>query len=404
MHIAIFTDYYLPTRGGVQTAIYQQKLALEKRGHTVTIVTVDYPEHRADASIIRLPSILNISVLGHKHLVFLPFPGADAWLMKRLQARRIDVIHIENEFTVALLGMRVAKRLHLPVVYTAHTLLWKQASLAHWLPVAAGACLIWCVLRLYARGLIPHRIRGSREPWRIRVVQELVAYFANNVTIVITPSSHLGDTLQKFGVKNPIRAQLNFTNASDRKVSLPEIPTFLWVGHLSREKRPLDFIDALAIVEHSCGPDAFRVMIAGNGEFMDEIHTRVGQKEWLVHLGPVSPEKMGEMYDRSSVLVMTSQDFDNQPMSIAEATVHGRGCVLVDPKLRDGVEHGSAVWPVDRTPRSLADSLIQLISNPSEIDLMSEQAWVGRYVFLPEHGAEVLESIYDEACEIFNES
>ena len=37
MHIAVFTDYYLPTLGGVQTSIKAQKDTLEAAGHQMTV-------------------------------------------------------------------------------------------------------------------------------------------------------------------------------------------------------------------------------------------------------------------------------------------------------------------------------------------------------------------------------
>ena len=55
MHIAVFTDYYLPTLGGVQTSIKAQKDTLEAAGHTVTVFC---PLHEPsdDPTVVRLPT------------------------------------------------------------------------------------------------------------------------------------------------------------------------------------------------------------------------------------------------------------------------------------------------------------------------------------------------------------
>ena len=79
MHIAVFTDYYLPTLGGVQTSIKAQKDTLEKAGHKVTIFC---PLHQTstDPSIVRLPTSTrfkpdNYPSPGHQtQLLTRPFP------------------------------------------------------------------------------------------------------------------------------------------------------------------------------------------------------------------------------------------------------------------------------------------------------------------------------------------
>ena len=42
MRIAMITDYYLPTLGGVQTSVKAQKEALEKLGHSVFVYCPSY--------------------------------------------------------------------------------------------------------------------------------------------------------------------------------------------------------------------------------------------------------------------------------------------------------------------------------------------------------------------------
>ena len=55
MHIAVFTDYYLPTLGGVQTSIKAQKDTLEAAGHQVTVFCPLH-EPSGDPTVVQLPT------------------------------------------------------------------------------------------------------------------------------------------------------------------------------------------------------------------------------------------------------------------------------------------------------------------------------------------------------------
>lgn len=86
MKIAIFTDYYLPSLGGTQTAIFHQKRALEARGHEVIIVTVNYPEWRRNKGFILLPSPVRIKQGSTYMRGFVPVPS-----IEQLWCRSCDV-------------------------------------------------------------------------------------------------------------------------------------------------------------------------------------------------------------------------------------------------------------------------------------------------------------------------
>ena len=61
MRIGIFSDTYTPYINGVTTSVVMLKNALEKKGHTVYIVTVNTEDmhfkYDSDEKIIRIPGV-----------------------------------------------------------------------------------------------------------------------------------------------------------------------------------------------------------------------------------------------------------------------------------------------------------------------------------------------------------
>ncbi len=119
MRIAIFTETYLPQINGVVTHIKILKEGLEALGHTVLIVTADSKtrKHYIDGDVLHCPAHNLKRIYG----LDLASPVSRARL-HYLREFNPDIIHVHNEFSIGLSGMNIAKILHVPVVYTLHTM------------------------------------------------------------------------------------------------------------------------------------------------------------------------------------------------------------------------------------------------------------------------------------------
>ena len=120
MRIGLFTDAYLPDINGVVSSVATLKHALEELGHTVFIITnhkgVKIAEDE-DGHILRLPGLEIKKFYGYKMSSPVQFT-ADAYIEKM----DLDVIHIQTEAGVGMFGRQMAKVLHIPIVYTYHTM------------------------------------------------------------------------------------------------------------------------------------------------------------------------------------------------------------------------------------------------------------------------------------------
>lgn len=120
MRVAMVTQSYYPSFGGVTEHVHHLSKALRSLGHDVTIITSG-PDHNGDASVIRLGRNALFPINGALVNVTV---GLN--LTKRLREiftrRRYDIIHIHSplEPTLPLAALMAAKPLSCPVVGTFH--------------------------------------------------------------------------------------------------------------------------------------------------------------------------------------------------------------------------------------------------------------------------------------------
>ena len=207
MHIAVFTDYYLPTLGGVQTSIKAQKDTLEKAGHKVTIFC---PLHQTstDPSIVRLPTSTRFKPDNYP-FAWSPDAVIDASISHIRELGDVDIIHIHSEMAAAIGGIHAGQSLRIPIVQTMHGRV--DVYTKNVLPLPSVSTFILASLHRRSIPLadIPltpahyTRTRLARRMWRLLVNQ------ANQAQHVIVPSHHFARKLHDQGVIKPLTVLSN---------------------------------------------------------------------------------------------------------------------------------------------------------------------------------------------------
>ncbi len=366
MRVALVTDYYLPTLGGVQTAVRALREGLGRAGHEVTVCCPRGPGDAPGPDVVALP----VSP------VFRPDGYPFAWTPRRvrqvlreeLAARRVEVVHTHSEMFAALSGIRVARELGLPVVHTMHGRIDVYTDAVLPLPSVSTALLAW----LHHRQ-VPHSgvsvapgapwtaSRVARRMWRLMVAQ------ARASDHVVVPSAHFAAKLAAVGVTTPTTVVSNGVGPGVlERVGEPQVRRLapgedlraLWVGRLSPEKRPGVFVDAV----RRAG-DGVRGTVLGDGVSRRAVARAAAGAP--VHLGGAVPqdEVLAEMR-RSHVLVSSSVDFDNQPMVLLEAVAAGLPVLHADPDLAEAVPGGGGFPAPTPDAAGLAAVLARLRREP----------------------------------------
>ena len=394
MNIAIMTDLYFPMTGGTEVSINNQKNALEAAGHHVTIFTVQHRDTPVPDDVVIIPSMHFTT--GQQDTVRISRPFIMPFVVDEVAKRHIDIIHVQTDFAVGVAGMYAARKLHLPLVYTFHTLIWKQIQTR----TRSEKIAVHILEKPMQWRLEPRKdftlARIPGEPLYAYKARRHVCLLASRANIVISPSAHMAHRFREWIPSQHIVTSPNFTTTQPRNMPLPKIPTFLWMGRMMPEKRILDFCAAIDLMpRYTSRP--FRVIVVGNGHHLDAVKIWAADKEFVTVTGSVTHAETDKYIDASSALVMTSQGFDNQPMVIAESIVAGRGIISVDPDLLLDIDPEAGVYPVDSSPEGLAEQLAGLVENPRRIMQMSASATHCASTFSAGAGYARLMAAYKEA-------
>ncbi|UOQ59013.1 glycosyltransferase [Leucobacter rhizosphaerae] len=359
MHILIVTDQHADSLGGVQVAIRLQRRFLERAGHRVTIAAPalhrpGYTVDPADAdAYVDLPSwpITRDREYG------ISWPGAstDRALAAALAARpRIDLVHIQGDFWGALIGIRAARGLRVPILHTMHNHVDEGTrAVTPLAPVVFQGLRAWRALALgRTRGRVD---RASRGAWRY------LAELAAEASMVMAPSRHFAEELRAAGVADRIEVTPNGVDdaaiTSVRAVARSERsrPKLIWLGRMSQEKRVLEFIEAIG----ESGIDA-DVALHGAGLLLPKVTKRIaelGLADRVTVPGPVPyAEALAAMRD-ADALVQTSIGFETQGLTPFEAAALGTPTIFCDPQIADDVAVRPEWRVEDASVSALADTL-----------------------------------------------
>ncbi len=127
MRIAIVTEYYRPTVGGVQEHVFHFAREARRRGHQVTVITSRVPGSRVpESGVVRLGRSLPVEANGSVGRVTV---GADVGrrLKSLLTRDRFDLVHVHAPLS-PVLPVLAARATKLPLVATHHTNFPKSAA------------------------------------------------------------------------------------------------------------------------------------------------------------------------------------------------------------------------------------------------------------------------------------
>ncbi len=374
MKIAIFTDIFLDTFGGIPSSIAAQKAGLEKLGHQVTVFCPGFHQPK-DTNIVVVPTRKWPKPNGAP-LAYGP-RRIENWLWANVEdLKSFEVFHVHYEASVSIAGVRLAQRLKIPLVQTMHGREDKalECNIPWGLQTVVGK-----MINSLHDWYLPHRMvvrkdqelastSGRAQMWTMMVNH------ANFAQVVITPSMHFAQKLQQYGVKRPIEVVSNgiddeivAQNWPLRKLEKGKKLKIIWNSRVSKEKRIMPFLAAVA----ECR-DFVEVSVYGDGNELERAKKFVREKnlEKIVKLfGATEHSKLFEKMRDQHLSVMASYGFDTQGMTLLEAEATGLPVFFCDPDMAEVVPTG--VQAAGPGVAEMVQALRQLYQNPQRIEEMS---------------------------------
>lgn len=353
MRVALFTNNYLPFRGGVTTSVETLRRGLEARGHEVWVFAPRFAAGDGGRPrVVRYPSIPAVT--------YPEFPLAIPWSPRiaRLVVRLgIDVFHAHHPFLLGSVAGRLARRLGRPIVFTYHT---RYEKYAHYVP--------------FRRGVVEAAAR------------RLSTRFAARTDAVLAPSAVVRDELCGRGVTVPIAVvptgiDLDLFSPGGRDAARAELgleardPVVLYVGRLDLEKsvdRVLIAFDRIA----SIVPRA-RLVLVGHGtqaEPLRAMATALPCASRITFLGVRAHDALAACYRAADLFLFASQT-ETQGLVLAEAAACGLPAVAVNaPGCDEVIRDGSTGILTKAEPELLAEAAVGLLLDDERRRTMAARA------------------------------
>lgn len=347
MNIGIFTDTYFPQVSGVATSIKTLKDDLERKGNSVYIFTTTDPHVPDDAvepNVFRFTSVPFVSFTDRRVAVRGMFHAYH--VAKELN---LDIVHTQTEFSMGYIGKFVARQLKVPTVHTYHTM---YESYLHYI-------------------MNGHLLR----PYHVKQFMRAYLY---HVTAVITPSDRAEESLQRYGVKQPITViptgvdLTQFKAAKNPKLreqlGLADVPVLLSLSRVAYEKRIDKVIDAMPAIVEAC-PEVV-LLVVGDGPAREDLEKQTRELQIQDHvrfIGEVDHSEVPDYYRAADIFVSAS-DSESQGLTYIEALAAGRKVVAFAGEYTNSLLDDPAIGTTFTVQSELVHQVVNYLKHPGAFD------------------------------------
>ena len=305
MRILITTEFYLPFRCGVTTAVINQRKALEERGHEVRILTIgkDRESHFEDNTYYMGSSIPQLYKDSYATLDF-----NDSYVDEIVEWHP-DIIHSQCEFFTMVFAKKIASKTDSPIIHTCHTDF--DAYRIHFTDNER----LWSFATHY---FIPKLLR--------------------KVSFITCPTSKIYNLLKSYGVKNPMQiipvgldlAHLEQVLTTDEHKALrmkfgftEEDILIVSICRLSEEKNVSESVEhfrALSRIRKNV-----RMLIVGDGTTRSDLEKQVndsGLGNIVKFAGNIPMDEVWKYYHLGDIFISSSLS-EIQGLTYIEALASG---------------------------------------------------------------------------------
>lgn len=389
MRIGIFSECYLPTLNGVVVSINTFKKEMEKLGHEYFIFAPETDGYKDQdrKHIFRYPSI---TWPGQKNYP-LAMPFFTNSITEKIEKLDLDIIHAQHLFTMGKLGLRIARRLQIPIVYTYHTLITEYV---HYLPLPAK----------FGKHILTSMSRN----------------FCNSCDQIITPSPSMSKILKGYGVKTPIESIPTGIDIDTLKNKFPEkfirakwdIPEnrkiLLYLSRVAKEKNLkfllLAFADLLDRRRKKHNKPDVHLILAGGGpelEYFKKMAQSLHIENYITFTGMLDKEIANRYFGAAYAFVFPSIT-ETQGIVITEAMAAGTPVVAIDKMgPSDLVKNGKDGFLTGLKKTDFNDKIEKLLDSESLRNEMGKNARQNAEFYSAENCAKKMENIYEQTIQQF---
>ena len=323
--ILLVSKFYY-TRGGAEVVAINMANDLAKRGYEIGVFTMDYPQNLSPENFYTASQVDFSGGLIDK-LKFamrtMGYNGIKSSFKKALQEFNPDIVHLHNVHSyLSPAVVKLAKEFGCKVVWTLHD--YKLACPAYSCLNRGRICekcftsKINVVKERCFKENLPASVLAYFEAvkWNVKKLQRYVDYF-------VCPSAFIKRQMLKAGLQEEkLKVVCNFVDPIKLdQLKRAEIPDtrddfYVYVGRLSEEKGVATLLKAAKDLP-------YKLKLVGGGHLYDGFIAEYGNCDNIEFMGHQPAEKVAEILLSAKCLVLPSECYENNPLSVIEALCAG---------------------------------------------------------------------------------
>lgn len=363
MKILFVSNTYTPYKAGVVSSINATIAALQKEGHKVQLLTLDFlgEGHNDPAWVARIPSFIRF-VYQQNHMA-LPW-AAYRYIKQAIVSFKPDVVHIHHPFLLGPIAQKVAHDHGIKTIFTYHT---QYEQYLHYVPA-------------------PQLITRP-------IVNSLVLNFCKSVDQIIVPSSGIQNYLKKQGIMHagvlPSALRSDFLEQPFIQKELVPPYRLLYVGRFTKEKNIPFLVDMFASLSND-----YELTLVGFGSYTDYLTQYAYQKmklpkERLRFIVQPSNQALLDYYKNAHLFLFASQT-DTQGLVLAESMAFSTPVIALDGiGQRDIIRQGKNGYLV-HSLQEMRESIIEICSNNHQYADLQHGAYDTRMRY---HGQRLMQEL-----------
>lgn len=381
MHIAYFTNFYLPVVNGVVRSVQSFRETLSKMGHNVFIFAQEDNYEDTEPFIFRYPS-LHLPLTGDIPAAIPVSPFVDQLIPKL----KLDVIHTHHPILLGQTAAAKARDNNLPLVFTFHT---QYQEYTHYIPFPQEQ------VQEFLKNTVMTWMREFMRKCQHIVIpsESMASVLINDFGLVdrytVIPTG-IDITPYKKANGSALRAEWNW---GDDKIIIS-------AGRLAEEKNWVTLLEAFAIAQKT--QPAIRLVLLGDGPQAEALRRLAGEleiQERVTFVGKVPFEEVPN-YLKAADLFSFASITETQGLVTLEAMAAGLPAVAVDAAgTRDILEDGKQGFLTQNDPQDLASKIVEVVASPSLMSKFKSAALRTSRAFDNTRLARKMLKVYEQAIE-----
>lgn len=363
MRIGIFTDTYTPFINGVTTSVLMLKKGLEKKGHTVYVVTVNddslHYKFEEGGKVVRVPGI-PVGIYDYRLSGIYPIKAIN--IVKKWN---LDVIHCQTEFSIGTFARIIAKQLNIPLVHTYHTM---YEDYIHYITKGyfnkSSKKIVEYLTLFYCDKTATELVVPTKKAYELFKKKYKVD---RNVYIVPT-----GIEVEKFYLENNKKLDIN---AKRKELGIAKDDfVILFVGRVASEKNVELLLTSMRFIVNNC-PKA-KLLIVGDGPELDKYKNFVKKQQLennIIFTGKVKWEIIQHYYLISDVFV-TASTTETQGLTVIEAMAASLPVVCINDESFSQSVIDNLNGLIFKNKRGYKNAILTLYKDKELLNRLSKQA------------------------------